>query len=528
MRLLIVNPAVPPNLHCLTEAADIAGVPAFMPNLALPTLAALAPADVEVTLADEAVAPVDLDTDCDVVAITGYITQRGRMAQLAAEFRRRGRLVVIGGPYASLSPQRMREHADVLFIGEAEETWPRFLADYRSGTWQTEYRATRTIALDESPAPAMHLLQRRDYSMGVVQTSRGCPFECEFCDVIVYLGRKQRHKSPERVVAELETLHRLGYRRVFLSDDNLTAHRARARAIMQAVANWQRTKPERVFLVTQLSIDVARDRDLLGLCADAGLQQVFIGIETSDVDALREVKKRQNVRANLVDDIQTFFRHGISVQAGMITGFDHDRLDAFERQFRFAQQSGLPTLTAGVLNAPDGTALERRLRAEGRIDEDAVCDVYLGTNIVPKQMSRAQLIEGARWLLNALYIPDAFLARLKVMASHLPDVRSYQAGDLRGAMLLWQRVVAGFTTLGPEFVRIPREAARLFRGKSMELLSVNLVFYKHIISVLRAWGAWDPVSGRGPAPFSGATAGGFGGSIGGEPLAAAGGLGSRP
>src|SRR5262249_12983214 len=151
------------------------------------------------------------------------------------------------------------------------------------------------------------------YELGVVQTSRGCPFECEFCDVIVYLGRRQRHKAPGRVVEELEQLYRAGYRSIFLSDDNLTANRRRAAEIMSAVGDWNRWKAESVALYTQLSIDVTRDRDLplLDLCAEAGLKQAFVGIETPNQDALREVHKRQNLRADLVEDVQRIQRRGI-------------------------------------------------------------------------------------------------------------------------------------------------------------------------------------------------------------------------
>src|SRR5437773_3240301 len=300
MRVLLIAPAISANLHVLSEVTDIAECTAYMPNLSLPTLAALTPPDVEVTLVDEAVESIDFDQQWDVVGITGYLNHRARMFEIADEFRRRGLLVAIGGPFVSLSPLTVRPHADVLFIGEAENTWPQFLEDFRRGTWKDEYRTVGAVDLHASPIPDIRRLKHREYYMGVVQTSRGCPFECEFCDVIVYLGRKQRHKTPERVVEELEQLYQAGYRRVFLSDDNFTAYRQKARAILGAVHEWTKDKPERLFFATQLSIDVARDTELLDLCATAGLRHVFIGIETPDEDALREVKKRQNIRPDLV------------------------------------------------------------------------------------------------------------------------------------------------------------------------------------------------------------------------------------
>ena len=223
-----------------------------------------------------------------------------------------------------------------------------------------------------------------------MQTSRGCPFECEFCDVIVYLGRRQRHKQPARVVDELEQLYQAGYRSVFLSDDNFTANRRRAAEIMAAVGDWNRSKPQPVALYTQLSIDVTRDQDLplLDLCAEAGLKQAFVGIETPNPDALREVHKRQNLRSDLIDDVHRIQRRGIMVQAGMITGFDSDTLESFGLMYEFLQAAGIPMVLLAMLNALDGTPLQQRLADEGRLKGLLLSDAALDTNIVPKQMSQ--------------------------------------------------------------------------------------------------------------------------------------------
>ena len=283
-RILLVNPLPSLSLYSWPEVGDITGHPAYIMNIAPPTLAAMTPPEVEVTIVDEAVEPVSFDGDWDLVGITGYLTQMRRMCEIADEFRRRGRLVAIGGPYASLSPHVVRPHADILFIGEAEATWPAFLEDFLSGHWQAEYRSTELVDVQTSPVPALSTLRPGAYELGVVQTSRGCPFECEFCDVIIYLGRKQRHKTPSRVVDELEQMYAAGYRSIFLSDDNFTANRQRAAETMRAVRDWNRSQPEPVALYTQLSIDVTRDADLplLDLCAEAGLKQAFVGIETPE------------------------------------------------------------------------------------------------------------------------------------------------------------------------------------------------------------------------------------------------------
>jgi radical SAM superfamily enzyme YgiQ (UPF0313 family) len=507
MNILLVNPRQSTSLFTFSEALDITGCPGYMPNIALPTLAALRPDGVHITLVDEAVEPIDYDRRWDVVGITGYITQRDEMVRIAAEFRRRGQLVAIGGPYASLSPSALRPYADVLFIGEAERTWPQFLMDFRAGRWDNEYRSVEPVDIASSPIPDISTLQNHAYLMGVVQTSRGCPFECEFCDVIIYLGRRQRHKPPDRVVQELEQLYHVGYRSVFLSDDNFTANRDRAAQIMQAVRRWNLAKPERVSFATQMSIDVARARDgsLLDLCAEAGLKQAFVGIETPDFSALQEVKKRQNLRPDLVGDIHAVQQRGIMVQAGVICGFDSDSVDSFRTQYEFLQRAGTAMVSVTMLNAPEGTPLEARLRRENRLKLTPVTDAYFDTNLVPKNLTDWQLRRGTQWLLNRLYQPDAFLERVAVMAHNLPAAGPLSRVSARAAAI-WHKIPRAYQRLGPEFTSVPREAVRLCRGRDTTGLGTALIFYRSVVAVLRKSGLWDPRLARLSAPDLGSPA----------------------
>jgi radical SAM superfamily enzyme YgiQ (UPF0313 family) len=497
-RILLVNPLPSLSLYSWPAVADITGRPAYIMNIAPPTLAALAPPEVEITIVDEAVEPVSYEGNWDLVGVTGYLTQMRRMCEIADEFRRRGRLVAIGGPYASLSPHVVRPHADILFIGEAELTWPAFLSDFLSGRWLEEYRSTDLVDLRSSPVPDIARLRPRGYELGVVQTSRGCPFECEFCDVIVYLGRKQRHKTPSRVVEELEQLYAHGYRSIFLSDDNFTANRQRAAETMRAVRDWNQHQAEPVGFYTQLSIDVTRDRDLplLDLCAEAGLKQAFVGIETPNAAALREVKKRQNLRSDLVEDVHRIQRRGIMVQAGMITGFDSDTLDTFAQQFEFLQEAGIPMVLLAMLNALDGTPLQRRLAAEHRLKPLLLADAALDTNVIPRQMTSQQLLKGTVWLLNRLYAPTSFLRRLAVFAAQLP----VEPQPVRADAAFWERVAASYAALGSDFQSVPIDAARLFRGRDRYGLRTALVFYRSAVGVLRRWGVWDPRQAALPRP----------------------------
>jgi len=502
VRLLLVNPRVPPSVWSMSDVERVMGARGMMPSLALTTLAALTPDDVEVTLVDEAEGPVDLDTPCDMVGLTGYITQRDRALELADAFRERGRFVVIGGPYASLDPETYRPHCDVLFIGEAEETWPRFLADHAAGSWADTYVGER-IDMARSPVPRHDLVEFGRFSMGSVQTSRGCPFECEFCDVIIYLDRRQRHKQPEQVVAELEALYQQGYRDIFLCDDNLTAHRGRSARILDAVAEWNEAKPERARFITQVSIDIARDQDtpLLERAFRAGLRTAFVGLESSNPESLAESKKHQNLRTDLVADIHKVQRTGIMVQAGLVCGFDADDLTCFQRQYEFMQAAGCPNVAVTMLGAPLGTPLAARLKADGRlIDESTQGEHFieqlngLTTNVQPLQMSVDQLRDGVLWLLNALYRPEALLERVDVLADHLPDrPESGEAPPFPGDLLdVWRRLRQAYKDLGPAYAKLPMQVGKRLLHKETGHTATILVWYYNTVRLLERWGALDP------------------------------------
>jgi radical SAM superfamily enzyme YgiQ (UPF0313 family) len=381
------------------------------------TVAAFVPSDFEITVCEESVTPVDFSKQVDFVGLTGKNTQWHRMREIAREFRARGVCVVIGGPFASLDPDTVRPHCDVLVRGEIEEIAEGLFADLWAGSWKSEYVGTKPD-LNRSPLPRWDLYPNGAALSGTVQTSRGCPFDCEFCDVIEYLGRKQRHKSIPQVLAELDQLYRLGYRSVFLADDNFTVYRARAKALLAALADWNGRQPDGPMrFTTQVSIDAAGDPELLRMCADAGIAQVFIGIETPNEEALRIAKKRQNLKRDLAAEIQRFVEHGICVEAGMVVGFDGDDARIFQRQHEFAMDCPVPVFALYALLAPTATPLFARLKKDGRLvdDHEIASDGAAGpwsTNVVPLGMSRSELRQGIRWLARSLYTPEAFEARV--------------------------------------------------------------------------------------------------------------------
>lgn len=415
--IYLVNPAADFPSYWTSEVYQARGLePAvIIADLAIATVAAFVPSDFVVKLCDECMSPINFDIGTDFVGITGKVSQWGRMKAIARRFRERGVTVIIGGPFASLSPETVRPHCDILVRGEIEEIAEGLFSDLREGQWKEEYIGTKPD-LRSSPIPRWDLYANSRAVAGTVQTSRGCPFECDFCDVIEYLGRKQRHKSVEQVLAELDQLYRLGYRNVYLADDNFTVYRNRAKELLAALVEWNARRVDgAVQFATQLSIDAARDQEMVRLCAQAGFSSVFIGIETPNEESLLVAKKRQNMKRDLVADIQQFVDCGVGVTAGMIVGFDGDGPGIFDLQYDFAMSTGVSIWQIGALVAPEATPLYARLAAEKRLVLGESAEVQaspLRTNIIPKKMTRTQLLEGLERLCHGLYHPSAFGQRL--------------------------------------------------------------------------------------------------------------------
>ncbi len=399
------------------------------PPLGLATVAGLTPEDdFEVDLWDELVhGRIDDGTsfrrDYDLVGVTGYKAHLPRCREVAAIFRRRGIPVVIGGPGASASPEEYREHFDILFVGEVEKTWPEFLADWRAGRPKREYRQIEKLDLAESPKPRWDSIapDLMKYAMGGVQTTRGCPFDCEFCDVIYLFGRRARHKPIATVLEEIAALERLGVRSIFFCDDEFIGDRAYAKELLRAMIPLNNSFARPLTYSTQLTMNLSKDPELLELMADANFNLVFIGIETPNHDSLKETHKLQNVRRDLAADVRTILSYGIAIRAGIIVGFDHDGPDIFDMQYEFIQRACLPSLAINMLKAPLGTKLWSRLRQEGRVVSVAQFHgkghprTY--TNILPKRMTRLQLLAGYRSLLERLHTWDAFRERIEGLVS---------------------------------------------------------------------------------------------------------------
>ncbi|MBN1774682.1 MAG: B12-binding domain-containing radical SAM protein [Deltaproteobacteria bacterium] len=403
MKIYLVAPRNPESFWTFDRILATLNKKCIFPNLSLPTVAAITPREHEVVLCDENVEPVDFDTDADIVGLTGYVVHKPRLLELAAEFRRRGKLVVAGGPLATLCPEELRDAVDVVFVGEAEYTWPQFLEEHAVGVGRAEYRQLEKPRMEDSPLPRFDLLKLDQYRTMTVQFGRGCPFNCEFCDIIVMYGRRPRTKSTEQMMAEFRELHRLGIRNVFVVDDNFIGKRREAKELLTALAEWQRDHGYPIELMTEVTLNVAQDEELLRLMREANFSSVFVGIESPRAASLRETNKTQNLREDVLTSVRRIQAAGLEVMAGMIVGFDSDDPAIFEEQFRFIQDAHIPISMTGMLNAVPKTPLHERLKRAGRLVKEFVGDQFVFTNIVPQGMSSVQLYEGYRHLLQRLY-----------------------------------------------------------------------------------------------------------------------------
>ncbi len=393
----------------------------------LPTVAALTPTDkFDISMIDESIEPLNFDYPYDLVGITGFPTQLGRAREVAEEFRKRGVPVICGGPAASVSPERWRDFADVLIIGEAERIWPEFLKDFLAGDYKDEYREMEKFDLDISPVPNYSYLSKKtkkQFMMGIVQTSRGCPFDCEFCNVVVYVGHKMRYKPVATIMKEVQQIYDMGIRIIALADDNFPAGRKKAKEILRALRDWNWKQKSPVSFFSQFSIDTAQDEEFMELSAEAGLSRMVVGIETSNAASLKETGKTQNLKRSMHDDIKTFNQHGFVIATGCLVGFDNDDLSIFQHQFDFFMQTGIPGVHVYPLQALDGTRLKTRLIKEGRYidwekgtNKDAkYSNVHNTFTVIPKQMTNEQLTQGIYWLAWNLYKTENFIKRVQIL-----------------------------------------------------------------------------------------------------------------
>lgn len=361
----------------------------------------------------------------DYVFISAMNIQKESSRRVVDRCKAIGTKTVGGGPLFTTDTESF-DDVDHLLLYEGENCIPQFLSDLENGSPKHIYDFAGFPELTATPVPAWELLNMNKYAMLCMQYSRGCPFHCDFCNVVTLFGHTPRTKSADQVINELETFYKLGWRGgIFFVDDNFIANKKKLKdEILPAITSWQNEKKHPFGFFTEASMNIADDEELMALMSEAGFDCVFIGIETVDEDSLAECNKSTNRKRDMVEDVKRIQRHGIQVQGGFILGFDSDKPSVFSAMVDFIQNSGIVTAMVGMLNAPKGTKLFMRLEEEGRLLDEFTGSNEIGINFVSK-MDVNDLVKGYNNVLRAIYAPKNYYKRIKTfLANYRPNKQS--------------------------------------------------------------------------------------------------------
>lgn len=416
VRTLLVYPLFPPTFWSYNKILELVDRQVLLPPLGLITVAAILPQTWDFKLVDRNIRPVtEAEWDwAELVIFSAMIVQKQDLLDQIREAKRRGKSVAVGGPYPTSVPDEVAvANPDFMILDEGEITLPMFIDALEKGENQGVFRTLEKPDVSETPVPRYDLLDLDAYDSMSVQFSRGCPFQCEFCDIIVLYGRKPRTKTPEQLLAELDCLYELGWRRsVFMVDDNFIGNKRNVRLLLQGLKVWQAEHQYPFRFNTEASVDLAADTDLMDLMVDCNFDAVFLGIETPDEDSLSMTKKFQNTRGSLTESVDKIIHAGLRPMAGFIIGFDGEKKGASSRIVKFVEEAAIPTAMFGMLQALPNTALWHRLEKEGRLRVNSRQDINQSTlmNFVPTRpiTDIAQEYIEAFW---QLYDPEVFLDR---------------------------------------------------------------------------------------------------------------------
>ena len=482
MKVLLVNPEFPDTYWSFRHALPFERKRCAFPPLGLMTVSALLPKSWERRLVDLNVRQLKSSDIAwaDMVFVGGMLVQKESIHNVVRRSKSMGKRVVLGGPYVTTTIEDLPE-VDHIFIGEAETTLPEFIEDLERGETKRSYQATERPPLSVTPVADFHLVDLKQYSSMSVQYSRGCPFNCEFCDIIEIYGRVPRTKSSQQIIAELDSLRNLGWRgAVFIVDDNFIGNKKNVRKLLPDLADWQERNGYPFLLLTEASVNLADDDLLLGEMRRAGFRKVFLGIETPAEESLKEAQKSQN-RGNMIDAVRKIQGYGMEVMAGFIVGFDNDPDDIFERQIEFIRESAIPLAMVGLLTALPDTQLWRRLEKEGRLlGESTGNNTSLSLNFVPK-MEATRLIEGYQFIMRTIYNPREYYRRsLDSLKRTTKQVSLEKSSGVISDLLAFMRLTLKLGVLDRErreFWRFVMQALTSHREKFVEAMRLAAVGY---------------------------------------------------
>ncbi|MEW5725304.1 MAG: DUF4070 domain-containing protein [Thermodesulfobacteriota bacterium] len=436
MKVLLVSPEYPVTFWSFKHVLGFVSKKAAYPPLGLLTVAGLLPESWSLRLVDMNVEKLrDAHiAEADLVMVGAMLVQKASALSVIERCRRQGVPVVGGGPLFTGLPDEFRPLVDHLVLDEAEITLPRFLEDLENGRPHKVYRADGFPDLSQTPLPRWDLIQIKHYASLLVQFSRGCPFNCEFCDITNMFGRKPRVKETGQILTELEAIYDLGWREsVFFVDDNFIGNKVKTKQLLSALIEWMREHDHPFTLLTEASINLADDDELIEMLVEAGFDRVFIGLETPNEASLKECQKNQNCARDLVSAINKLQHSGLQVFGGYIVGFDHDDESIFANQIKFIQESGVVTAMVGLLHAMPNTKLWQRLKQEGRLLLEATGNNSDGSlNFIPK-MDPEKLVAGYRKIVRSIYSPRLYYRRISRFLEQYQPKRKKRLypGDLK-------------------------------------------------------------------------------------------------
>ena len=416
MKIVLVYPKFPDTFWSYRYALKFISKKSVHPPLGLLTVAAMLPNEWEKKLVDmniEALQDKDLE-GADFVFISAMVVQKASAKQVIAKCKEMGIKTVAGGPLFTAECEEFGE-VDHLVLNEAEVTLPAFLRDLKNGCAKPVYLAKEFPDIEKTPIPQWELPEMKKYASMNLQYSRGCPFDCEFCNITTLFGRQVRTKNKDQIISELESLYSHGWRgSVFIVDDNFIGNKIKLKnEVLPAIIQWMEKRKHPFSFYTEASINLSDDEELMRLMVEAGFNMVFVGIETPNEESLAECNKFQNKNRDLIASINKIQRAGLEVTGGFIVGFDNDPPSIFERQIEFIQQSGIVTAMVGLLNAPRGTRLYQRLAKEGRLLKDFSGDnTDFSMNFIPK-INYQTLLNGYRNIIDGIYSPKPYYERVK-------------------------------------------------------------------------------------------------------------------